>query len=115
MRLMNRLGIVTTTLAVVLCVPSGHAQDTPRDLSGTVTDQHHEPLRGAIVTLENESTQAILTYVTDKTGHYNFKRISGNTDYRFYATYRGHQSSKKSLGMFDSKTAPVVDLEIKLE
>lgn len=35
------------------------AQHPLRNLSGMVTDQHHEPLRGAVVQVENEVTNGL--------------------------------------------------------
>jgi len=91
------------------------AQEPPRELSGTVVDQQHEPLRGAVVQVRDDKTQQVMSFITDKTGHYDFKRLLGGEDYDFWATYRGHRSHKRHLGMFDSQTVTKVNLAIRLQ
>jgi len=100
----------------VCAVPGApmQAQSSLRDVHGVVTDQHHEPLRGAVVYLENESTEAIVTFLTDRGGEYDFKRVSADSNFFLWATYRGVQTKKKLLSRFDSKTDKVVRLTIHL-
>ncbi len=86
-----------------------------RSLSGKVTDQHHEPLRGAVVEIQNDDDKAVQSFLTDRAGHYSFQRLSANTDYTYWATYRGHRSKSHNLSKFNAKTADVTDLEIKLD
>jgi phosphate-selective porin len=86
-----------------------------RSLSGTVTNQQHEPLRGSVVKLQNQDDQSVITFLIGNDGHYVFKRISINTDYTVWATFRGHRSKTHFVSKFNSKTTPVVDLEIKLD
>ena len=100
---------------VLFCSAPAPAQNTFRTLSGTVTDQHHEPLRGAVVEVENDGDKTVISYITDKTGHYQFRRLNSGADYNFWATYRQHRSESHYLSKFNSKTAPVVDLTVKLE
>jgi hypothetical protein len=89
------------------------AQETKRDLGGTVTDGH-EPLRGAVVQLEDETTHAIVSYITGRTGQYSFKRIGGDTDYQVWATFRGTRSKQKQLDRFNTSKTPTIDLVIEL-
>lgn len=91
------------------------AQNTFRTLSGSVTDQHHEPLSGAVVEVQNDGDKTVMSYITDKAGHYEFRRLSGGTDYNVWATYRQHRSGSHYLSKFNSKMTPVVDLTVKLE
>jgi hypothetical protein len=63
-------------------------QATQRTLSGIVTDTNHEPIRGAVVELRNESSDALMTYITEANGTYNFKRLDGNTDYTVWVVFR---------------------------
>ncbi len=113
----TRRGIVRATiiLALSLCVPAVFGQHTVRNLTGTVTDQHHEPLRGAVVEVHNEDTDSVVSYITGRSGRYSFKRLDGDTDYRVWATHRGHRSSEKKLSLFDMNRAKVIDLVIKSE
>lgn len=94
----------------------GRAQDThPRDLIGTVTDHgSREPLKGAVVLLENESSKEITSYLTDAGGNYLFKRLRNDTDYLVWARYRGKESKQGELSHFDSNQHPVIHLVIEL-
>lgn len=109
--LRGALVAVACTPACLTSSPQNFASE--REVSGVVLDSHHGPLRGAVVQLEDESTTAITTFLTDQDGHYNFKHISANDDYRLSATYRGHRSKSKELSRFSSKTAPVVRLVVR--
>jgi hypothetical protein len=100
---------------ILLCSVQASAQTQFRSLSGTVTDAQHEPLRGAVVEVENLGDQDVQSFLTDKSGHYNFKRLDGNTDYSFWATYRSHRSRSRTISKFNSKTGMVVNLAIKLD
>jgi hypothetical protein len=89
------------------------AQPAYRDLTGTVTDRQHEPLRGAVVQIENEETKSVVSYITNRTGQYNFKRLDDKADYRLWATWRDQRSSVKKLTQFDANRDKVIDLVIE--
>ncbi len=95
--------------------PALRGQETLRDLSGNVQDGHHEPLRGAVVYLENESTHNVVTYITDRTGHFTFKRLHGDVDYDVWAIFRNQDSKRKTLSQFDAHPTPMMTLVIKPE
>jgi hypothetical protein len=92
------------------------AQDVPaRTLTGTVTDAgSHEPLRGAVVQLQNVATNEIVSYLSDPDGHYRFLHLDANTDYRVFADYRDHRSHSHFISKFSSKSDLVVNLPIEL-
>ena len=114
-RPLRLLGLTVCAVACLLFAVSAHAQNTFRTLSGTVSDQHHEPLAGAVVEVQNVGDNTVLSYITDKAGHFEFRRLNSGADYNFWATYRTHRSKSEYLSKFNSKTAPVANLEIKLE
>ena len=97
----------------LLVVPQSKSQQPERILTGTVTDRQHEPLRGAIVQLEDQTNLRVASYVTGKDGRYRFLHLQGNVDYRFWATFHGHRSKAHGIGIFSGKNAPVVNLVIK--
>src|ERR1700723_3587122 len=99
--------------ALLLCTPPIFCQLTLRNLTGTVKDRQHEPLRGAIVQVDNEETKNVISYITDRSGQYSFKRLEGETDYRVWSTYRGQRSRAKSLSKFDSHQNSTINLTIK--
>ena len=102
---------------MMLATPPSHAQDlsqpTIRTLNGTVTDTSHEPIRGAVVELRNSKSAEVLSYLTDASGQYNFKRLDGNPDYDVWVLYRGRRSPTRSISKFDSHMAKVIDFTIR--
>ena len=100
--------------AILLLTIDAVAQPTPRDLTGTVTDRHHEPLAGAVVQVHDENTDSVISYITPRTGRYSFKRLSSDDDYTVVAIYRGYRSKSHNLSKFDSKTNPEIRLVIKM-
>ncbi len=116
-RRLNRSRAAVTLLAGValLWFPSElHAEHHYRDLEGTVRDRHHEPLKGAVVQVEDQNTHGVLSYITDQSGRYSFKRLQSDTDYSVWSTYRGRRSKTKTLSLFDVRVAKKIDLVVKL-
>ncbi len=115
----TRQAAVTLVAAALLFSLPATAQNPPlsatatRNLSGRVTDDGHEPLRGAIVKLQNPDDKSVITYITQANGEYQFKRLNGSADYRVWATFRGHSSAIHSISKFNSHMQTVVDLRIK--
>ena len=99
--------------AALFVAISASAQPTPRNLTGTVTDRHREPLSGAIVQIHDEATDAVISYITPRTGRYTFLRLSSEDDYTVFATYRGLHSKTRRLSKFDSQTTRDIRLVIR--
>jgi hypothetical protein len=93
--------------------PFEQMDHTPRTLTGTVTDPHHEPLKGAVVKLQVGDSTAITTYITGPDGHYIFKRLDGNTDYKVWVTFRERTSKTRVISKFDSKMDTVIDFSLE--
>ena len=91
------------------------AQMTTRSLSGTVTDGHNEPLRGAVIQVQNEATTSVISLITGRDGRYTFKRLDGQTDYRLWARFKGQKSKVRTLSQFDSDKPRVVDFIVRLK
>ena len=89
-------------------------QKGTRDLSGTVTDHQHEPLKGAVVEVENDVTLGVISYITNRDGKYTFKRLVGDTDYRVWVTFHGRKSKVRQLSQFDTNRPKTVDFVLKL-
>ena len=102
----------SSALALLFCTPTLFGQHLSRNLTGTVSDRH-EPLRGAVVQVENEATNSVVSYVTDRTGQYSFKRLEVDTDYRVSVSYRGRRAPIKELSHFDKKQTKVMNFVIK--
>ncbi|SFR97116.1 Carboxypeptidase regulatory-like domain-containing protein [Granulicella pectinivorans] len=105
----------TILLCLTLMAPLAlHAQEGTRNLTGSVTDTSREPLRGAVVQLENQNTHGIVSFITDRRGTYSFKRIGNDTDYKIWATFRGIRSKERQLDKFDTRKDAEIDLVIAL-
>ncbi len=106
---------VLAACVLASCSMSG-AQGDPRSLTGTVTDHQHEPLKGAVVQVQNESTNAVVSFITDANGTFFFRRLGGDeTDFLVWATYRGHRSKSKELSHFESNRHPDVKIVVELD
>jgi protocatechuate 3,4-dioxygenase beta subunit len=86
---------------------------TVRTLSGRVTDTSNEPIRGAVVELRNERSNEVVTYITDASGNYNFKRLEGNSDYDVRVLFRGRHSATRTISKFDSHMAKVLNFSVR--
>ncbi|MGA7159106.1 MAG: carboxypeptidase-like regulatory domain-containing protein [Acidobacteriaceae bacterium] len=108
---------VCAITGVALVMPSARAQlsgqPSIRTLSGTVTDDGHEPIRGAIVELHDQKSDQMVSYLTDANGHYNFKRLDGNADYDVHVVYRGHHSPSRAISKFDSHMNKVINFKLR--
>jgi hypothetical protein len=110
--------LAAVSLFAVLAAPSLSAQvpeHITRSLSGTITDNHHEPLKGAVVEIQNDDDKSVISFLSDAAGHYEFKRINSSGDFTFWATYRGHRSKTHAISKFNSRLTETVNLEINLD
>jgi len=85
-----------------------------RNLSGTVTDHQHEPLKGAVVQVENGVTMGVVSFITNRDGKYTFLRLDDHTDYRLWVNFRGRKSRVRKLSQFDSNQAKTIDFVLTL-
>ena len=110
-----RCNLLRAVITITLTLPLAGAaqQHTLRTLTGTVTDQSHEPIRGAVVELQNPANNSVVTYLTDAQGHYIFKRLDSETDYVVWVVFRNRHSPNHSISKFDSHMDKVIDFEIK--
>jgi hypothetical protein len=110
--------VAITVAAALLGALPAHAQQMPnpslRSLSGRVTDTGHEPIRGAIVELRNSNTLEVITYITDESGRYNFKRLDGNVDYEVWVIFRAQPSATRSISKFDSHLVKVINFTVRV-
>jgi hypothetical protein len=84
-----------------------------RTISGVITDDGHEPLRGAVVELENPANHEIVSYLTGEDGRYTFKRVDSHTDFQLWATFRGRKSAVHTISMYDSHLQKVINIVCK--
>ena len=100
---------------VALLNSSLQAQSATRDITGIVTDQNGEPLRRAVVQIDDEETKVVFSYITDRGGKFTFKRVNGSDDYRIWATRKGHRSKAIHLSPFDSHQSKAITLIVRFQ
>ena len=71
------------------------------------------PAAGAVVYLENPTSLAIKSYLTNANGGFHFNNISPQTDYEVWAELNGVQSKHKFISQFSNHTK--FDFTLKLE
>ena len=97
---------------LLLCINVA-AQPSIRNVSGTVTDQYGDPLKGAVVQIENCTLLGIRSYITQIDGKYRFSGLYWDTDYRLKAFYEAEKGPPKTLSRFDSSDSKVINLEVR--
>jgi len=107
----------TVHLSVMLLLAgfSASPQFETRPVTGVVTDQRGNALRGAAVQLENTVSLLVVSYITDQDGRYHFSGLHDNVDYTLKAKYRSWWSKPKRLSKFDSSKQPEVHLVVPIE
>ena len=94
---------------------AGEGQNSPRPVTGVVTDKSGNTLPGAIVQLENTRSLRVRSYLTRKDGKYQFSGLNDDIDYTLRAHYRRWWSNTKTLSRFNSSKSPVVNLVIPID
>ena len=77
-------------------------------------DQCGNPVRGAVVQIENETLLGVRSYITQADGKYHFFGLYWDIDYRLKAMYHGAEESTKTLSRFDSRNSTVINLKVRL-
>lgn len=82
-------------------------------VSGIVTDQNGNPVKGAVVLIENTALLRIRSYITQSDGMHHFAGLYWDVDYRLKAKYNGAKGPAKTLSQFDSREANVINLRVR--
>ncbi len=105
-------------LSVAFSAPTLSAQIMDREhrlrnLSGTVTSPSHEPLRGAVVELQEGEGAEVKSYITAEDGRYHFNRLNSEADYRVWVVFRNRHSKNHEISKFDDHLDKVIDFTIE--
>lgn len=71
------------------------AQTTQASISGVITDESKQPIGGASVTVNNESTGFKTTIISNAKGYYTFKELPLGGPYNVLIRYTGYREEKK--------------------
>jgi hypothetical protein len=128
---MKRFGLV---LAVVAGAALGYSQIVPppknppffgdrkgkkddeskgRSLTGGVKDENDNPAEGAIVQLKDTKTLQVRSFIVKEDGAYHFYGLSADVDYQVRADRRDATSGVKTLSVFDSRKAAIINLKLE--
>jgi hypothetical protein len=110
------IACLTISLFLVLFAPLLSSQVPEhkfRSLSGTIESPQHEPLRGAVVQLQQGDSVQIKSYVTTEDGHYHFNRLNSEDDYKVWVIFRNRHSKPKEISKFDDHLDKVIDFTIE--
>lgn len=106
---LRRLRAVALLLGLAISCVQTLAPDTSRLLQGAVTNDG-EPIRGAVVLLENRATLEIRSYITQQDGQYHFSGLKYDVDYDVWAKHGDKRSSRKTLSQFNERSFVRIDL-----
>jgi Carboxypeptidase regulatory-like domain len=84
-----------------------------RPIQGFVTNADGKPIVGAVVQLKNMRSLQVRSYITRDAGSYYFSGLNKDIDYEVKAQFNGKTSAARTLSSFDTKTEPVLNLQIK--
>ncbi len=92
--------------------PKKEKAATSRTVSGQVTDETGQVLKGAMVTLTNNKTKERTNFFTKQDGRYHFEDLSFTNDYEVQARYKDKASALRKLSQYDTAPKPVRMLEV---
>lgn len=84
-----------------------------RSLQGLVRGADENPVDGAVVKIKNIKTLQIRSFITKADGQYSFGGLSTNADYEVWADFQGGSSDTRTLSVFDSRKAAVINLKVE--
>jgi hypothetical protein len=104
-------------LVMALSVGFVHAQGQSPDsglrtVSGAVLDKNEDPLRDAVVYLQNVRTLTVKTYISSQDGRYRFSGLDPNVDYEIHAEHDDMTSGNHTISSFDSRKDINVTLKV---
>jgi hypothetical protein len=105
-------------LLMVVSAAFVHGQDDQspdsglRTVSGAVLDKNEDPLRDAVVYLQNVRTLTVKTYISNQDGEYRFSGLDPNVDYEIHAEHDDLTSSNHTISSFDNRKVINVTLKV---
>jgi len=88
------------------------ASPVSRTIEGTVLDHTGHPVPGAIVLIEDLKTLQVRSYIVQDDGKYRFRGLSSDANYQLRARLNGVSSTPKTVSVFESHPAIVVNLTL---
>lgn len=92
--------------------PAAMGQSTQRSVQGRVVNGKGDPVRNAVVYLNDVRTMDVESYITQNDGAYRFDRMSPDDDYKLWAKLGNRKSKTRTLSSFDDRKMFYVNLRI---
>jgi carboxypeptidase family protein len=83
-----------------------------RTIEGSVVDRAGKPVAGAVVLIEDLKSLQVRSYIVQEDGKFRFRGLSSDANYQLRARLNGMVSKPKTVSVFESKTAIVVNLTL---
>jgi hypothetical protein len=96
----------------VLATPGAQAQSAAKSVQGKVYNADEQALSGAVVYLQNNSTNVVRSFITTPSGSYRFGQLPADVDYKIWARYKNERSKSRLISSFDSKLNLTMDFHI---
>jgi hypothetical protein len=113
---MRSVKLVIVVLAAILVwtgsIAAAEKNSSTRTVQGVVTNASDQPVGKAIVQLKDTKTLQVRSFITQPDGAYHFAGLSDNVDYELKAEHNGAASDTKTLSVFDSRKAAVINLKL---
>lgn len=104
--------IALVLLGAGLCAQQKDEDTNTRTVEGLVTNAGDQPVAKAVVQLKNTKTLQIRSFITQDDGTYHFAGLGGDVEYQLKADHEGASSSWKTLSVFNTKKAAVINLKL---
>jgi Carboxypeptidase regulatory-like domain len=118
LKLNKQVAMVLFLAAIFLAagVPLVAQDERPtRSVKGLVTDEHENPIEGAVVQLKNTKTLQVKSFITDKDGSYYFHGLDTNVDFQLNARSGDAISRTRTVSTFDDRKEVVYNFELKVD
>jgi hypothetical protein len=86
-----------------------------RTIEGVVLDHAGHPVPGAVVLIEDLKSLQVRSYIVQEDGKYRFTGLNPDANYELRARLNGIASSPKTVDIFESKPAIVVNLTLAVK
>jgi len=110
-----RLFLATSALLCAAAAGQRGASPVARTIEGAVLDRAGHPIPGAIVLLEDLKSLQIRSYIVQEDGKFRFRGLSSDVNYEVRARFHGVASSPKTVSVFESRPAIVVNFTLAIK